>query len=614
VIRPVNDGLGWFFRGFNRAFDHLAAGYGWAVGKLARVNLGVLAAYGALLVLTVFVFHKAPTGFIPQQDQGRLIVNIQLPPSASLARTRAAVREIDRITRETPGVSHTVAIAGLSFILQSNSSSFASMFIVLDPFDKRQRPELRDTAIMAHLCREWAARVKDAQPTVYGASPVPGLGVAGGFKFLVEDRSGLGVQVLQQQTDDLIKKVKGVSDLRTASTLFRANTPALFLDIDRAKAASLGVSLADVNQTLDIYLGSLYVNSYNEFGRHWQVTVQAGQQYRDRPEDINLFKVRNQAGRMVSLGTLVRPREVGVPVAITRYNLYPASSVTGNIAPGGSSGDAIKAIDALANDGLPLSMRTEWTELMYMQIVAGNTALYVFALAVVCVFLALAALYESWSLPLAVILVVPLCLLCSVVGVRLAGIEVTIFTQIGFVVLVGLASKNAILIVEFAKQQQETGVPRLEATLEAVKLRLRPIVMTSFAFILGVVPLVIARGAGAEMRRSLGVAVFAGMLGVTLFGIFLTPVFFYVIQGFGKKSRQKPVPLPHEDRRPLKGGAMNGSPRRDGAVQALEVLVRSGHKGAYAALEALAGGAGGESVAAEAKDSLGRLGDAKSPH
>ncbi len=600
LIRPINAALGWFFRGFNRNFDRLASAYGWTIGKLTHGNVLVLLAYAGLLVLTVWVFVKAPTGFIPQQDQGRLIVNIQLPDSSSLERTREAVAKIDRIALDTPGVGHTVAIAGLSFLLQANSPNFASMFIVLDPFDKRQRPDLRDTAIMAHLRTEWAKQVPDATASVYGASPVPGLGVAGGFKFLIEDRAGLGVVALQQQTDAMINRLKGneyrLSDLtmsaaqadgvpdevlnklaglkgkdfekadafnkalagvldkdeqehygkiladrarlyygmKDVTTQFRSNTPQLFLDIDRSKAASLGVSLDDVNQTLDMYLGSLYVNSYNEFGRHWQVTVQADAQFRDRVEDINLFQVRNQAGQMVSLGTLVKPREIGGPIAIQRYNLYPAAAINGNVAPGGSTGDAIKAIDALANDSLPLSMRIEWTELMYMQITAGNTAMYVFALAVVAVFLALAGLYESWSLPLAVILVVPLCLLCSVAGVRWTNRDVNIFVQIGLVVLVGLACKNAILIVEFAKQLHVEGRSRWEATREASRLRLRPILMTSFAFIFGVVPLVLASGAGAEMRRSLGTAVFSGMLGVTLFGIFLTPVFFYVILGLGQ--------------------------------------------------------------------------------
>ncbi|HKI35566.1 MAG TPA: efflux RND transporter permease subunit [Gemmataceae bacterium] len=600
LIHPVNGVLGAFFRGFNRAFDGLTAVYAWTVGKLIRVNVGVLFVYGGLLVLTFWVFQKAPTGFIPQQDQGRLIVNIQLPDSSSLERTQEAVAQIDQIARDTPGVGHTVAIAGLSFLLQANSPNFASMFIVLDPFDKRQRPELRDTAIMAHLRKEWARQVKDAQVTVYGASPVPGLGVAGGFKFLIEDRAGLGVAALQTQTDDLIRRLQGntfrLTDtalaalrsdgvpgevleklaplnnkefdgeksftkevaslldkdaqerygkavlsrarrsygLNSVTTQFRSNTPQVFLDIDRAKAASLGVSLDDVNQTLDMYLGSLYVNSYNEFGRHWQVTIQADAQFRNRVENINLFQVRNKAGQMVSLGTLVTPREIGGPVAITRYNLYTAAAINGNVAPGGSTGDAIKAIDDLADETLPLSMRVEWTELMFMQIKAGNTAMYVFALAVISVFLALAGLYESWSLPLAVILVVPLCLLCSVAGVRWTDRDVNIFVQIGLVVLVGLACKNAILIVEFAKQLHQEGRPRFEATKEASRLRLRPILMTSFAFIFGVVPLVLASGAGAEMRRSLGTAVFSGMLGVTLFGIFLTPIFFYVILGLGQ--------------------------------------------------------------------------------
>jgi multidrug efflux pump len=407
------------------------------------------------------------------------------------------------------------------------------MFVVLDPFKDRQRPGLRDTAIMAHLRKEWTEKVKDAQVTVYGASPIPGLGVAGGFKFIVEDRGGLGLPALQRNTDDLIRKIKEIPGLNSVSTQFRANMPQLFLNINRTKAQALGVSLNDVNQTLDMYLGSLYVNSYNEFGRHWQVTIQADGKFRNRVDAINLFKVRNRWGQMVPLGTLVTPREVGGPISVTRYNLYSAASVNGNV-QGVSTGDVIKAIDQLANESLPLSMKTEWTELMFMQLRAGDTALYVFLLSIVCVFLALAALYESWTLPLAVILVVPLCLLCSVSGVIQTNRDVNIFVQIGLVVLVGLACKNAILIVEYAKQVHQEGRSCFEATREASQLRLRPILMTSFAFIFGVIPLIIASGAGAEMRRSLGIAVFSGMLGVTLFGIFLTPVFFYVIQGVGE--------------------------------------------------------------------------------
>jgi multidrug efflux pump len=507
--------------------------YGWTVGKLLRTSVAVVVVYGGLLILTWWVFQRAPTGFIPQQDQGRLIVNVQLPDSSSLERTRKAVALVEQIAHETKGVAHTVTFSGMSFLLQANSPNFASIFIVLDPFPERQSPGLRDTAIMARLQREWTRRVQDAKVTVFGAPPIPGLGVAGGYKFVVEDRGGLGVRALQAQTENLIQKTQARPGL-TAATQFRSNTPQLFLDIDRTKAASLGVAVNDVNQTLDMYLGSLYVNSYNEFGRHWQVTIQADKQYRHRVEDINLFQVRNNAGLMVPLGTLITPRDIGGPIAITRYNLYTAASVSGNIRTGVSTGDAIADIEQLADKNLPLSMKADWTELMFMQKRAGDTATYVFALSVISVFLALAALYESWPLPLAVILVVPLCLLCSVAGVLFSNRDVNIFVQIGLVVLVGLACKNAILIVEFAKELTREGRPRFEATQEASRWRLRPILMTSFAFIFGVIPLVIATGAGAEMRRSLGTAVFSGMLGVTLFGIFLTPVFFYIIQGLGE--------------------------------------------------------------------------------
>ncbi len=320
------------------------------------------------------------------------------------------------------------------------------------------------------------------------------------------------------------------------STVFRSNIPQLFLDIDRKKVASLGVSFDDLNATLEIYLGSLYVNNFNQFGRDWQVNLQADGQFRSRTEDLNLLYVRNNQGLMVPLGTLVTPREIGGPIFVQRYNLYTAAPITGGLSTGTSSGQAVTEVAALADQTLPRSMGTEWTELIFLQILEGNTTVVVFALAVLAVFLALSALYESWALPLAVILVVPLCLLCSVAGVLFAHLSVDIFVQIGLVVLVGLACKNAILIVEFAKQLHQEGKPRLEATVEASQLRLRPILMTSFAFILGVFPLVIATGAGAEMRRSLGTAVFAGMFGVTLFGIFLTPVFFNVIAGIQRNA------------------------------------------------------------------------------
>ena len=534
VIGRVNPVLGWLFGKFNHYFDRMSSGYASSVGRLLRISMVVLAVYGGLIALTYWEFQRAPTGFIPQQDQGRLIANIQLPDSASLERTEAVVAKIEKIAHDTPGIAHTVAFAGSSFLLQANSSNFASMFIVLAPFDQRQKPELRDTAIMNSLSKACAENVREAQFTVLGASAIPGLGVAGGFKFIVEDRGDLGVVALQQQTDNLIQKLRKVPGLSRVTTQFRSQTPQLFLDIDRDKVASLGVSLDDVNQTLDMFMGSLYVNSFNDFGRHWQVTVQADGSYRNRVEDLNLFQVRNQFGQMVLLGTLVHVREIVGPIAVPRYNRYTAASVSGNIKTGYSTGDAIKTIDKMAAETLPLSMNADWTELMFIQKRAGNASIYVFFLAIVSVFLALSALYESWSLPLAVILVVPLCLLCSVAGVLFTDRDVNIFVQIGLVVLVGLACKNAILVVEYAKQLHREGRSAFEATKEASRLRLRPILMTSFAFIFGVIPLMIASGAGAEMRRSLGIAVFSGMFGVTLFGIFLTPVFFYVIIGVGE--------------------------------------------------------------------------------
>jgi multidrug efflux pump len=534
--------LGWLFRGFNWVFGAGTNLYTRAVGGLLRGSVVVLFVYGGLVALTWWVFNRAPTGFVPQQDQGRLIVNVQLPDSASLARTRDVVARVEKIAHETPGVAHTVTVSGLSFLQQANSSNFGSIFIILAPFEQRRTPDLHADAIMARLQRAWRRDIKEALVTAFGAPPIPGLSVAGGFKLMVEDRAGLGLATLQEQTDTLVGKLRPPRGEETplsrslggVFTQFTSNTPQLFMDIDRTKVRSLGVSFTDLNQTLQMFLGSSYVSTFNIFGRYWQVTLQAEGRFRYRRSNVGLLEVRNTNGQMVPLSTLVALRDMNGPVMVTRYNLYPAAPITGNLRPGVSSGPVIAGVDALALQSLPRSMGTEWTELMFMQIRAGNTAIYVFLLAVVFVFLALAALYESWALPLAVILVVPLCLLCSVGGVLFTHRSVDIFVQIGLVVLVGLACKNAILIVEFARELRLQGRPRYEATLEACRLRLRPILMTSFAFILGVVPLVLATGAGAEMRQSLGTAVFAGMLGVTLFGIFLTPVFFYVIEWFAE--------------------------------------------------------------------------------
>jgi multidrug efflux pump subunit AcrB len=379
---------------------------------------------------------------------------------------------------------------------------------------------------------------------VFGPPPIEGLGTTGGFKLIIEDRGNGGLGDLQRVSDQVVARGNSTPGLQGLFNGSRADTPWLYLDLNRDKSLSLGVPLDEVFNTLEVYLGSYYVNNFNAFGRTWQVNLQADARFRDRVERILQLQVRNSQGQMVPLRTLVDVRDTSGPVLLLRYNMYAAVAITGNTTPGTSSGQAVPLMESVAARELPRSMAYDWTELTFLQLQAGNTALYVFALAVVFVFLVLAAQYESWKLPLAVILVVPMCLLSSLVGVEVGRMPVTVFTQIGFVVLVGLASKNAILIVEFAKQQQESGVPRRQATLEAVRLRLRPILMTSFAFILGVVPLVIARGAGAEMRRALGTAVFSGMLGVTFFGVFLTPVFFYVLQWFGRppEGGQSPPP------------------------------------------------------------------------
>jgi multidrug efflux pump subunit AcrB len=447
---------------------------------------------------------------------------------------------IERIALATPGVERTVGVSGQSLILNANAPNFGSLYVMLKPFEERTGLGLSAEAIATALRQRCQEEVRGAIVSTVGAPPIDGLGTTGGFKLIIEDRGNLGLGNLQQVSDQIVARGNQTPGLEGLFNSSRASTPWLYLNIDRTKCLALGVPVSDVFSVLQVYLGSYYVNNFNEFGRIWQVNVQADPRFRDRVADIKRLQVRNNQGQMVRLGTVLTLSDTSGPVSLMRYNMYSATAITGNTSPGTSSGQGIALMKQLAGQELPPGMASDWTELTFLQLQAGNTAIWVFALAVVFVFLVLAAQYETWALPLAVILVVPMCLLCSIVGIGLARMEVTIFTQIGFVVLVGLASKNAILIVEFAKQQRETGAPARQATLEAVRLRLRPILMTSFAFILGVVPLVLATGAGAQMRRSLGLAVFSGMLGVTLFGIFLTPVFFYVLQGLGRRRRQGP--------------------------------------------------------------------------
>jgi multidrug efflux pump subunit AcrB len=523
-------------RSFNAAFDWSTRIYTHMVGHLLRGSMLVLAIYGGLLGLTWWGFVKMPSGFIPEQDKGKLIVNVQLPEGASVQRTQAVVAQIDRLARAMPGVYSTLGVSGQSILLQANAPNLGSLFVILDPFAQRRGRRFSDKALAMQLRKVCYEQIPQAAISVFGAPPVDGLGTAGGFKLMVEDRGNHGLSFLQQMTDDLVQRGNEQAGLVGLFTLFRCNVPQLYLDIDRTKAKSMSVGMKAVFDALQIYMGSLYVNNFNIFGRSWQVSLQADGPFRDEVAKVGRLQVRNARDKMVPLNTLAAINNIAGPVMITRYKMFPAAPINGNLASGTSSGQGVGIMDALGNQELPGSMTAEWTELTLLQVNAGNTAMYVFALAVLLVFAVLAALYESWSLPLAVILVVPMCLLCSIAGVAVMRMDINIFTQIGFIVLVGLASKNAILIVEFAKQQRESGMDRQEATLEACRLRLRPIMMTSLAFILGVVPLVIAEGAGAEMRRTLGTAVFSGMLGVTLFGIFLTPVFFYVIDRLGKKK------------------------------------------------------------------------------
>jgi multidrug efflux pump len=541
LMQVMDSTLGWFFRLFNWGFNGMTGGYARSVGILLRISFIVLLIYGGLLYTTWWGMTEMPTGFIPQQDKGYLLVNVQLPDGASVERTRKVMDRVERMARKLEGVEHTVGISGQSLLLNANASNFGSMYVMLKNFDERHRADLTGDAIAAKLNKQCQEEVRDALVSIFGAPPVDGLGNAGGFKIMLEDRGNLGLAELQKTADEIVAKGNETPGLDGIFTSLRANTPWIYLNIDRVKAKSMGVEIGDVFDMLQVYMGSLYVNNFNEFGRSWQVNIQADAEHRHSLDDVLLMKVRNGQGQMVPLSTLVSTRNISGPVMVMRYNMYPAAAINGNVSPGTSSGEAITLMGGVTEKVVPPAMSCEWTELTYMQILAGNTAMTVFALAVVLVFLVLAAQYESWSLPLAVILVVPMCLLCSIAGVAYAHMDVNIFTQIGFIVLVGLASKNAILIVEFARQQRDAGVARKEATVEACRLRLRPIMMTSLAFILGVVPLVIAEGAGAEMRRTLGTAVFSGMLGVTLFGIFLTPVFFYVIQGFTdwQKNRRK---------------------------------------------------------------------------
>ncbi|WP_277588667.1 efflux RND transporter permease subunit [Pseudomonas chlororaphis] len=529
---------GWLFKPFNRFFDRASHGYVGTVRRVIRGSGIALFLYAGLMVLTWFGFAHTPMGFVPAQDKQYLVAFAQLPDAASLDRTEDVIKRMSDIALKQPGVESAVAFPGLSINGFTNSPNNGIVFVTLKPFDERKDPSMSAGAIAGALNGKYAD-IQEAYMAIFPPPPVQGLGTIGGFRLQVEDRSGMGYEELYKEVQNVIAKSRSVPELAGLFTSYQVNVPQVDAAIDREKAKTHGVAISDIFDTLQVYLGSLYANDFNRFGRTYQVNVQAEQQFRLEAEQIGQLKVRNNKGEMIPLATFIKVSDTSGPDRVMHYNGFVTAEINGAAAPGYSSGQAEAAIEKLLKEELPNGMTYEWTELTYQQILAGNTALFVFPLCVLLAFLVLAAQYESWSLPLAVILIVPMTLLSAIAGVILSGGDNNIFTQIGLIVLVGLACKNAILIVEFAKDKQEEGLDPLAAVLEACRLRLRPILMTSFAFIMGVVPLVFSSGAGAEMRHAMGVAVFSGMLGVTFFGLLLTPVFYVLIRNYVERSEAR---------------------------------------------------------------------------
>jgi multidrug efflux pump len=577
--RPVNYLFLGLFAGFNGVFDWLTRGYALVVRGFLRIAVIMLLVYGGLMGLTVLGFRVVPTGFIPQQDKGYLVVNAQLPDGASLERSDAVVGRMNALASADPAVAHIIGLPGYSVLTSTNISNTGGMFIILKPFEERAgKPELGADAVIARL-RKAFYEIEEARVVVFGAPPVDGLGSTGGFKMQIQDRSGQGLEALQGSVANVIDKGNSQPGLVGLFSTFTTSQPQLFVDVDRDKAQTEGVDLDVVFDTLQAYLGSAYVNDITLNNRNWQVNVQADAHYRLRPQDVGHLRVRNEDGDMVPLSTMIHVKDITGPSIVNHYNLSPSAEISGNTAPGTSSGQGIALMEQLARSELPGGMGFEWTELTYQQVLAADVKkniesgalppVLAFPLAVLFVLLVLAAQYESWSLPFSILLIVPMCLLAAITGVWMARMDNNIFTQVGLVVLIGLAAKNAILIVEFAKQREDEGMGRFDAAVDACKERLRPILMTSFAFILGVVPLVLAKGAGAEMRVALGVAVFSGMLGVTFFGLFFTPVFYVVIRWLtGRKRAAAQVPGPAEKKTVMvEAATINGPSIQDSTVK-----------------------------------------------
>ncbi len=528
-----------FFRAFNLGFDAMGRGYGWLTARIVRIAVMMLVVYAGVIAYGLNEFRKTPAGFIPQLDAGYLIVVTQLPSGASLERTDAVNRQVVEKALQVPGVVHAVNFAGFSGATFTNAPNSGAIFLALAPFEERARdPKKSATAIQGALFQRFAS-IQEGLVVVVMPPPVRGIGTSGGFRMMVEDRGGAGPQALQAAVYAMMGRAAQTPGLTQVFSLFEASTPQLYLDIDRTKVEMLGVNMGDVFGALQTYLGSSYVNDFNLLGRVFRVTAQADAGFRLDPKDVLKIRVRNANGATVPIGSFSSVRDISGPYRVPRYNLYPAAELDGAPAPGYAQGQAIELMQKLAKETLPPGFSYEWTTLAYQQLRAGSTATFAFVLAVVFVFLVLAAQYESLTLPLAVILIVPMCLIASITGVIMRGMDNNILTQVGFIVLIGLAAKNAILIVEFAKQLEDRGTTRWTAAAEAARLRLRPILMTSLAFIFGVMPLVWAVGAGAELRQTLGTAVFSGMIGVTLFGLIFTPAFYVICRWLAERLSQR---------------------------------------------------------------------------
>ncbi|MES2924596.1 MAG: multidrug efflux RND transporter permease subunit [Verrucomicrobiota bacterium] len=540
LSKIMDKAFGWLFRPFNRFFEWASDKYSAGVARLIRRRAIALIVYLGLIGLTFLIFKKVPSGFVPAQDKQYLVAFAQLPEGASLERTDAVIRRMGDIMLKHPGVSDSIAFPGLSINGFTNSPNSGIAFVNLKSFEERKGPGMSGAEIAAQLNKEFS-EIQDAFIALVPPPPVNGLGTTGGFKLYVEDRAGLGYDELFTATQALVAKANHTPGLAGAFSGFTVNTPQLEAEVDRGKAKQQGVPLGNIFEAMQINLGSLYVNDFNRFGRTYQVVAQADAKFRTNADDITKLKTRNVDGKMVPLGSVMKVNETYGPDRAMRYNGYSAAEINGGPAPGFSSGQAEAIMEKLAAETLPKGMALDWTDLTYQKIIAGNTGMVIFPISIILVFLVLAAQYESFRLPFAVLLIVPTALLAAMTGVWLTDGDNNIFTQIGLIVLIGLAAKNAILIVEFAVKLREEGKTTVEAAIEASKLRLRPILMTSIAFIAGVFPLVVASGAGAEMRKAMGVAVFSGMIGVTFFGLFLTPIFYVVLERIGVKKPQPEI-------------------------------------------------------------------------